>query len=164
MNKNLNLYEILKNVPKGTKLYSPLFGEVEFYGFSNEFEYIMTSDRNGGKQDFYMNGTYYRGDAYPDAECMLFPSKDQRDWSKFELPAQKVKVTLHPFDKVLVRDDADDKWQCNLFSHIDIDSNPYPCATIIGYFTYCIPYNEKTKHLVGTTDECPIDYEIEFEK
>lgn len=163
MSNNLNLYGILKNVPKGTKLYSPLFGEVEFCGFSNEFEYIMTSDRNGGKQDFYMNGTYYRGDAYPDAECMLFPSKDQRDWSKFEIPAQKVKVTLHPFDKVLVRGKTGGIWECSLFSHLVVDCN-FNYATITGYVDYCIPYNKKTKHLVGTTDECPIEYEIEFEK
>ena len=55
-------------------------------------------------------------------ECILFPSKDQRDWSKFTAPWYKKErfdpKTLKPFDKVLVRDSHNDTWTCKFFSHI----------------------------------------------
>lgn len=75
--ENLNLIEILKNVPIGTKLYSPIFGECELDGVSNAFIYI--SGKHGG----YLNkdGTYYEGCG----ECQLFPSKENRDWSTFKI-------------------------------------------------------------------------------
>ena len=161
MNKNLNLYEILKNVPKGTKLYSPLFGEVEFDGFNITDKLVLISDIKDCQYGFYFDGKFWG--YYSDAECLLFPSKDQRDWSKFEAPKQNVKVTLHPFDKVLVRDAKDEQWACGLFSYLDT-KDEYIYATIACNFKCCIPYNKKTKHLVGTTDDCPIEYEIVFEK
>lgn len=73
----LNLIEILKNVPKGTKLYSPIFGECELNGVSNDFIYIS------GIYKGYLNkdGTYYEGCG----ECQLFPSKENRDWSTFKI-------------------------------------------------------------------------------
>lgn len=163
MNENLNLYTILKNVPKGTKLYSPLFGEVEFYKFDNGNFPVVTLDTQRFERSFCINGKYYEKDDFPDAECMLFPSKDQRDWSKFKAPAQKVKVTLHPFDKVLVRNEHNALWVAAFFSHLH-NNNNFRYSTCAGVFRYCIPYNEDTKHLVGTTDECPIEYEIEFKK
>ena len=67
--------------------------------------------------------------------------------------------TLQPFDKVLVRDDRNEKWQCNFFSYININDDiyyPY-VATNTGY-KCCIPYNDDTKHLVGTKDEAPEYY------
>ena len=103
-------------------------------------------------------GNYYRSD-----ECLLFPSKDQRDWSKFERFWDNPKTgkfdprTLQPFDKVLVRDVYKKCWVCTLFSHIDNDvSFPVYCSS--DCFATCIPYNEDTKHLVGTTDDCPEYY------
>ena len=95
-------------------------------------------------------------------ECTLFPSKDQRDWSKFERfwDKQKEKFdpkTLQPFDKVLAKDGFSSKWTCSFFSHMDNDvSFPVYCSG--GYFKVCIPYNEETKHLVGTSDDCPEYY------
>lgn len=162
MKKELNLFEILKDVPKGTKLYSPLYGEVTFDEFIKSYKVVTVRDSEGINRPIYYNGTHYGMSRYPDSECMLFPSKDQRDWSKFEAPKQKVKVTLHPFDKVLVRD-ANTIWLCTILSHIDMD-HTFPFVTSAGYRSYCLPYNKQTKHLVGTADKCPIEYEIEFEK
>ena len=60
-----------------------------------------------------------------DGECTLFPSKEQRDWSKFERFWDKPKLekfdpkTLQMFDKVLVRDDMDNCWIRVFFSHMD---------------------------------------------
>ena len=97
-------------------------------------------------------------------EVMLYPSKEMRDWSKFTAPWLKKErfdpQTLNPFDKVLVRFDCG-VWSATLFSHL-IDSKfankKYDiicCGTVFGY---CIPYNDDTKHLVGTKDEAPDFY------
>ena len=62
----------------------------------------------------------------------------------------KPKVELKPFDKVLVRDFGSQAWQVSLFSYKDSDS--YYCCNGCGW-NQCIPYNEKTAHLLGTTGE-----------
>ena len=94
-----------------------------------------------------------------------FEIKDQRDWAKFERFWDKPKVekverfdpkTLQPFDKVLVRADKNDCWMAAHFSHVDDYSHKAACDTF--YYTQCIPYNEETKHLVGTLDDCPEYY------
>ena len=72
--------KILKNCPKGTKLYSPIYGEVEFTEVSVVTGSIGCKTNNGVTR-FYPDGTYYKG-----GECMLFPSKEQRDWDEFMIP------------------------------------------------------------------------------
>lgn len=73
---------------------------------------------------------------------------------------KKVKVTLHPFDKVLARDTESDYWVPDFFQE-----RRGACFELIHEcYNYCIPYNKDTAHLLGTTDNCPIDYEIEFSK
>ena len=64
--------------------------------------------------------------------------------------------TLKPFDKVLVRECDGDIWRCSIFSHMWKDNLPYVCNGIC--YKCCIPYNDETKHLVGTTDEAPEYY------
>ena len=65
--------------------------------------------------------------------------------------------TLKPFDKVLVRDKSCYKWMCELFSYIKTESEfKYWC--ISNCYKYCIPYNNDTKHLVGTKEEAPEHY------
>lgn len=56
-----------------------------------------------------------------------------------------------PFDKVIVRDNSDDIWQANIFSHKEKDVE-YPYRCINGGYHECIPYNDQTAHLIGTTD------------
>ena len=67
--------------------------------------------------------------------------------------------TLKPFEKVLVRDSDNESWCCDLFSHIKEENTCYKYVAS-GFFNYrcCIPYNDDTKHLVGTTDEAPDFY------
>ena len=65
--------------------------------------------------------------------------------------------TLQPFDKVLGRNKKSEKWKYQFFSNIRKNSN-YPYVCISYYFKYCIPYNDDTKHLVGTTEEAPEYY------
>ena len=93
---------------------------------------------------------------------MLFPSKDQRDWSKFTASWYKKEKfdpkTLQPFDKVIVRDIDSEKWSCGLFSYIAIDDGVWRYSVGEFLYTMCIPYNDDTKHLVGTIDEAPEYY------
>ena len=94
--------------------------------------------------------------------CLLWPSKDCRDWSKFTAPWYKKEKfdpkTLQPFDKVLARDYLHGKWTCGFFSHTVIFDNTYMYNMGEVLYKMCIPYNDKTKHLVGTTGEAPEYY------
>ena len=274
MNENLNLVEILKDCPKGTKLYSSVFGSVELDHIDIRANYpivIRLKDLNV-RECLTTEGTLF---TEYDGECILFPSRDQRDWSKFEpkkeglvstcelkdgdilsyqtvrffteeekqklfeaikdnvyewndetktlkkpvKPKPKFKVgdkivnrvnmymgdlsnqsviseitedkyilndggyihfknqdiwelatdkkqrfdpkTLHPFDRVLVRLTKDCIWNATFFSHYDKEVNwgCYPCVTTsCKSYDKCIPYNDETKHLLGTSDEAPEYY------
>lgn len=239
----MNIAEILKYCPKGTKLYSTVFGEVtldevdihDIYPIVvRRFNYLRTSfDKEG----------HYLED-YPGAECVLFPSKEQKDWNEFRLPVKagdimmskdggrpfifkkykshcrgkgecfsdfycginkfgkleikpettndpywtmdftipaseeakkelfdkmeeagykwnantlklekvvpKFKNKFKPFDKVLVRNDIDEEWTINLFSHYDEKDKAFPFICINDFYRYCIPY-EGNEYLVGKT-------------
>ena len=161
MNENLDLTKILDGCPKGIDFYHTVYGTVLFNSIDLDSEYPIRFivGKNG------VNSVTKLGLAISDykGECVLFPSKDQRDWSKFERFWDKPKVekfdpmTLQPFDKVLAKDGFSSKWTCTFFSHMDNDvSFPVYCSG--GYFKVCIPYNEETKHLVGTSDDCPEYY------
>lgn len=221
MNENLNLVEILKDCPKGTKLYSTLYGEVELNKIdinSSEPIYILIrlGEVNYEEVSFAKDGRLYCGCG---GECTLFPSKDQRDWSKFKIRKPKFKVgdkivniprkymgplgtqgiiskitddkyiftngsyifisnqgswelvhdkkpkfdpkTLQVFDKVLVRLTKDGVWHATFFSHYDreVKWGCYPFVTTSSKsYLICIPYNDKTKYLVGTSEEAPEFY------
>lgn len=79
---NINIAEILKDCPKGMKMYSPIYGKVELWKVNSNSVYsIMTAtsiDRTGS---FTSEGRLY--EKYPSAECLLFPSSEMRDWTKF---------------------------------------------------------------------------------
>lgn len=83
MNENLDLVEILKDCPKGTKFYSRFLGSVEFCKITLD-NYIEVIGKAGYYIGFNPNGTYQHSEE--SAEIDLFPSKDQRDWSKWQRP------------------------------------------------------------------------------
>lgn len=160
MNENIDLTMILYGCPEGTKLYSPIFGEVSFVKIKKGcLPKIVVNVEGWGEEWFSREGYYYCGS--DDVEMVLFPSKEQRDWAKFEHFWDTPKVerfdpkTLKPFDKVLIRDE-DCYWTADLFSHID-DSIGRVCCSWCSW-KQCIPYNDETKHLVGTSDDCPEYY------
>lgn len=163
MNENLNLVEILKDCPKGTKLYTPIWGEVVFIEVrkNKNCPYPICINTNAASSYTYLakDGRYLIN--REESECILFPSKDQRDWSKFTASWLKKERfnpnTLQPFDKVLARNDMED-WSCMFFSHIIKDEETYPYACGYDWFTQCIPYNDDTKHLLGTNKEAPEFY------
>ena len=159
MNENIDLTKILKDCPKGFELYSPICGSCEFYGIDGFFKHLVcVTHKDGSFYMFTKEGYLY--DGYDDAECLLFPSKDQRDWSKFTAPWIKKKrfdpKTLKPFDRVLVRNSKIEKWRCEHFSYFN-EGNDCPYVTFISY-KFCVPYNDDTKHLVGTTNDAPEYY------
>lgn len=159
MNENLNLLEILKDCPKGTKLYSTIHGEVEFDGIGNSGAYrVEFKTENEGFACVTSDGRHLN---FLGGECILFPSKDQRDWSKFIAPWLKKErfdtKTLKPFDKVLVRDENTARWKCAFYSH-ERGEAIWKYATTDSAYIYCIPYNDDTRHLVGTNEEAPEFY------
>lgn len=158
----VNLIEILKNCPAGTKLYSPLFGEVTFRKIDKKGLFpIVVETSLGATATFSAEGRYYP--VYGDSECLLFPSKDQRDWSKFKTKKTKFDPkTLKPYDKVLVFNYNDSCWICDFYSHKADEQNcfnpDFPYICIGDSSNRVIPYSEETKHLVGTTEEAPEYY------
>lgn len=154
MNENINLTEILKDCPAGTKLYSPLFGEVFFEGIIRGSSYSIKISINGDGEykDFKIftsNGRFF--DSYKDAECMLFPSKEQRDWSKFKVSVKH--KDFKPFDKVLVRHVG--IWLPDFFVKIEkFEDTIYYRTMIHGINDYedIIPY-KGNEELVGKTVE-----------
>lgn len=170
MNENLDLTIILKGCPSGTKFYSSVYGEVTFVRVKNDKYYpieLICYPDSGSSMNAYVTKdgkTWYH---YVDGECTLFPSRDQRDWSKFERFWDKPKkadkfdpTTLKPFQEVLVRKIHSryniSPWSCEFFSYIN-PNTPHLVNGIYSRYEICIPYNEETKHLRGTEEDCP-DY------
>lgn len=158
MNENLDLSKILKHCPKGWKFYTSVWGEVEFIGFNNDSVDFMFDTIVGNIANIHINtnGTYCCF-----GECIIFPSKEQRDWSKFTAPWYKKDKfdpkTLKPFDRVLIRNLKEDKWRCEHFSYFTEIEDMFPCICSVSY-VFCVPYNDETKYLVGTSDEAPEYY------
>ena len=262
MNENLNLVEILKDCPKGIKLYSTIFGDVKFNHVENDTYPIVLDVREGFTFRVSQDGRYLNDFS---GECTLFPSKEQRDWSKFNpkkegfVPTcefkdgdilsykckslqnrtiyiyrcrervntayyvaisggtdaelmidnigrwalngyndtarfateeEKQKLfqaikdngykwnaktktleklvkpkfdpkTLKPFDKVLVRRGSEDYnvWFPDFVSYSpDATNNKTLCMCVMEDIAMVIPYNDETKHLLGTSDEAPEYY------
>lgn len=88
-------------------------------------------------------------------------SKDQRDWSKFKIKKRKFDPkTLQPFDKVLVKmsDDGYTTWFADFVSTVGTAYDRVPCVMSKADSDMVIPYNDETKHLVGTSNEAPEYY------
>ena len=158
MNENIDLTKILKDCPKGTKFYSSIYGEVELAYINIYSVCPIVLHKN---EDFYPSVTKEgRCSARYEGECTLFPSKGQRDWSRFTAPwyenGKFDPETLKPFDKVIVRNG--EEWQCDFFSHMSGGEIFNKRCIGFGDKTIVIPYNNETKHLVGTKEEAPEYY------
>ena len=160
MNENIDLTKILKDCPEGTEFWSDNYGKV-WFKYINKFNDhpIFVICTNGSTTSYTKEG--WCNIDFP-ASCLLWPSKDCRDWSKFTAPWYKKErfdpKTLKPFDKVLARDEKNEYWRCTFFSRIrDEEQIRYKYVTTNDIYKYCIPYNDDTKHLARTTNEAP-DY------
>ena len=236
MENKINIAEILRDMPKETKLYSPMFGKCKLEEVINHKEYPISVYIRGGQSfiTFTKDGCYISN--IEGSECVLFPSSKMRCWSKFfkrgdvvynpnsgmlaifegwvnndytefnttlnyyndhtfgeeevcatdcfvkatdkqrvvfieaaekhyggkynpeTLQVEPVKVvepkcSFKPFDKVLVRDDEEDVWKADYFSHYEEDDKIAPYVCVGSYYKLCIPY-EGSEHLLGT-DKSP---------
>lgn len=87
----MNIAKILKYCPKGTKLYSLIHGEVTLEKVENSGKYPIKVALNNGITTYYTkDGMFFK----ESGECILFPSKDQRDWSKFRLPIKRGDIMM----------------------------------------------------------------------
>lgn len=153
--KKLNLCKILKG-KENTKIYCTLFGYGNVTEINNNF--LIIQDKYGTTWYFEPDGRY-NDDDYEDGECLLFPSKESRDWSTFKPKKERFDPkTLKPFDRVLVRDYNEDNWRIDIFSDIRNGVRKDSMRCIGRTWYQCIPYNDDTKHLLGTTDEAPEYY------
>lgn len=171
MNENINLVEILRDAPKGTKLWSPIFGECEFLrigcikGEDYEIPIIETYSVKGydlkcaitNYADFLEDGKLESCNS-EDGECMLFPSKENRDWSTFKAPWKH--KHFEPYQKVLVAVDyfKDESyvgkiWCADLYGHYDKLSDTHYLVGLSGMTNEeIIPYKgneDKLGKLVG---------------
>ena len=158
-NKKLNLCEILKDCPKGTKLWSPVWGNVTLIQINDISLYPIVLSADGfNNVSLHSDGRMY---GVKESECILFPSKEQRDWSKFKVQVKRFNPTeFKPFDKVLLRR-GNLKWTPSFFGKIIQElSGEISVIELISRNRWgmCIPYNDETKSLAGTTDDCPEYY------
>lgn len=242
MENKINIAKILRDCPKGTKLYSPLLGKCKFVKIDIDegedfihVEYGLEDKKRCAS--FSSNGRYFDWVKVEDTESLLFPSAKMRLWNKFfkrgdvvfnessglvavfdgwvsddytefnttinlykksdfwgeeevcdtecftkvtdekraefiaaaekhyggkynpeTLRVEPVKVAepkcpFEPFQKVLVRDDYDDVWQADYFSHYEEGDKIAPYVCVGSYYKLCIPY-EGNEHLLGT-DKSP---------
>lgn len=162
-NKTLNLCEKLAGCPKGTKLWSPLFGECEFVALGDDMEtsypdecVVIICDEMG-RTYFDKHGHYFDSSE----ECLIFPSKDNRDWDSWVNPKPKVErfdpKTLQPFDRVLVRDLNSERWKIDFFAILE-QGRERLVFTVVSSWWQAIPYNDDTKHLLCTSNEAPEYY------
>lgn len=120
MNKDINLIEILKDAPKGTKLYSAIHGEVTLeypFPYDEGDDCVLVRTNNGIRALFRRDGKILK-----DGECLLFPSKENRDWSTFIAP--KKHKHFEPFQKILVANNFE-IWVADLYDHYDEESHTH---------------------------------------
>ena len=122
-----NLTSILKHCPEGTKLYSPIYGEVTLYSVNNRHIDVIATDYSDETThiEFSRLGRLILG--YSNAECVLFPSKDQRDWDKFRIPTKKGDVIMFngQVPCLVTGDYSQDikNWVCGLLEDGDFCTN-----------------------------------------
>lgn len=122
-----NLISILKHCPEGTKLYSPIYGEVVLDSVQSKSIYTLAKTNNGSTLvvEFTRLGRLYY--EFSNSECVLFPSKDQRDWDKFRIPTKKGDVIMFngQVPCLVTGDYSQDKkdWVCGLLEDGDFCTN-----------------------------------------
>ena len=109
---------------------------------------IGKEDRDERVDIFTKDGRYYQSNKNSNSFLDLFFSEIKEHFDP---------NILKPFDRVLVRNFKIYKWKCEHFSYFK-EGDDYPCMCSSNSYVFCIPYNDDTKHLVGTSDEAPEYY------
>ena len=116
MEEKINIAEILKDKPKGIRLYSPIFGECAFSFVQEETDNICVKQHNGEKAFFNSKGL-----CNILGECLLFPSKEMRDWRKFAWKKGDVLVSNDYSKEVIFYNWYDDTYT-NFYGKHRLDS------------------------------------------
>ena len=124
----INILEKLINCKKDTELYSPLFGKVKFDSIDNSTIYISINNQT---YSFNKYGQYFNN--YNDAECLLFPSKDNRDWNKFQI--------LEKGHKIMCSNNGYD-WSLQVYLNEDLCSNSIINIRNVFSYTYIVPIED----------------------
>lgn len=143
----MNIAEILKYCPKGTKLYSLVDGEVTLENICNTGQYsieVITSVQTSNY--FTKDGLLFPN--RPNGECVLFPSKDQRDWGKFRLPfkAGDIVMTIDKLTPFIFKEYVDDIY-AHCYCGVDVYDTLRIEAPVDTYWTssFIIPASEEAK-------------------
>lgn len=143
MNENLNLIEKLKNVPKGTKLWSPICGDCYFQRIIEGSSYPIFCTAmlvNGNYSTIYFTEEGLHFNKFTDGGCALFPSKTNYDWSTFVVP--KKHKEFKPGQQVLIFPNSIkpiwrlclySHWNQELETHVTITGNTYDDDKILPY-------------------------------
>lgn len=143
----MNIAEILKYCPKGTKLYSTVVGEVTLDKIDKDEKYpIIVHTCDYTKTTFTEEGRYVE---YPTSECVIFPSKDQRDWSKFRLPVKRGDIMMSDNKAFIISDEYADAFNNAFHKYIcGIDTTgTFKVSQLDTYWTskFYIPASEEAK-------------------
>lgn len=111
--KEINIAELLKDCPKGMELYSSLCGECKLDLVIQSIIHVRTNSNKSIA--FYPNGRYIQ-----DGECVLFPSKENRDWSTFQRPFKDGDILVGKCNQPFIFKKLNNYDGC--FSYCGIDS------------------------------------------
>lgn len=151
--KDIDIYEILKGMPDGTPLYTPMCGNVEFTSVAadkEKMEAIWTEDKNG-EYSFDKHGKWMKG-----GEALLFPSKEMRDWSKFAWKKGDVLVSNNGKIEVIFESFRSDTYQSFVGKHhLDsIDENlHYQDEGEYSTFNFNIETEDAAQSYINTIEE-----------
>ena len=148
--KQFNLKEYLKNPSQ--KVITRDGREVRIICIDYKSDYpiiglVTIKENKELAYNFQKNGEYYFTDE--ESSLDLFFATEKKEYFDPK--------TLQPFDRVLVRNFKAYKWKCEHFSYFK-ENDDYPCMCCSNLYAFCVPYNDDTKHLVGSSDEAPEYY------
>lgn len=137
----MNIAEILKYCPKGTKLYSTVYGEVELDSVNKDGMISISIP--------YIKKLFSDGQVFKTGECVLFPSKDQRDWNKFRLPVKRGDIMMSDNRAFIISDEYADAFNNAFHKYIcGIDTTgTFKVSQLDTYWTskFYIPASEEAK-------------------
>lgn len=144
----MNIANLLKYCPKGTKLYSLVHGEVTLYEVEirNDYPITVVTCTNGYE---YFTGEGLFNKCYPNSECVLFPSKEQRDWSKFRIPVKTGDIMMSDNKAFIISDKYADGFSGAFHKYIcGVDTTgEFKVSQFDNYWTtqFYIPASEEAK-------------------
>lgn len=147
--KQFDLQEYLKNPSQKVVTRDGRDVKIVCTDVKNDFSIIALVCCKDNKEDvrtYHKNGCTLNG--YESPNDLFFASKKK---DKFD------PNTLQPFDRVLVRNFKSNIWKCDHVSYFR-EEYDYPCVCSSDSYSFCVPYNDETKYLVGTSNEAPEYY------